>query len=69
MTGSDRSGVMAEGDVTVIGPECFASADERVICWRGENYYRAPESGDVAGLADSEWPDWIKRLARRLRRV
>jgi len=30
----------AEGDVIVIGPECFASADESVICWKGENYYK-----------------------------
>lgn len=26
------------GDVTVIGPECFASADGSVISWRGQNY-------------------------------
>lgn len=26
------------GDVTVIGPECFASADGSVISWRGRNY-------------------------------
>lgn len=24
-------------DVTTIGPECFG--DDRVICWRGVNYY------------------------------
>jgi hypothetical protein len=32
----------ADGDVTVLGPELFASADKQVICWRGENY-RIPE--------------------------
>lgn len=30
-----------DGDVTVLGPEVFASADGDVICWRGENYVRA----------------------------
>jgi hypothetical protein len=30
-----------DGDFTVLGPEVFASADGSVICWRGENYYRA----------------------------
>lgn len=28
-------------DVIDLGRELFASADERVICWKGENYYRA----------------------------
>lgn len=27
-----------DGDFTVIGPECFASEDGRVISWRGANY-------------------------------
>lgn len=27
------------GNVTVIGPECFASDDESVISWQGQNYY------------------------------
>ncbi len=27
-----------EGDVTVLGPEIFASKDGKVICWKGENY-------------------------------
>lgn len=29
---------MPAGDVIVIGPECFASGDESVVCWRGRNY-------------------------------
>lgn len=29
-----------DGDVTVLGPEVFASQDGAVICWRGENYVR-----------------------------
>lgn len=29
-----------DGDVTVLGPEIFASKDGSVICWKGENYTR-----------------------------
>lgn len=28
------------GDIIVIGPECFASEDAEVICWRGVNYVK-----------------------------
>lgn len=46
------------GDVTTIGPECFAAADGSVISWKGENYYRAtnlPEAiqGTVELAGDS----------------
>lgn len=34
------------GDVTVIGPECFASNDGAVICWRGRNY--VPQTAPAA---------------------
>jgi hypothetical protein len=27
-----------DGDVTVLGPEIFASTDGTVICWKGVNY-------------------------------
>lgn len=27
-----------DGDVIILGPECFASKDGNVISWRGENY-------------------------------
>ena len=30
----------SDGEVTLIGPECFADQDATVICWQGENYYR-----------------------------
>jgi hypothetical protein len=33
----------ADGDVTVLGPEIFASKDGNVICWKGENYVRQQE--------------------------
>lgn len=32
-----------DGDVTVLGPETFASSDGTVICWKGVNYERQPE--------------------------
>lgn len=31
------------GDVTLLGPEIFASEDGRVICWQGQNYVVDPE--------------------------
>ncbi len=33
------------GDVIVIGPECFADAEETVVCWKGRNYYLPPDDG------------------------
>lgn len=27
-----------DGDVLVLGPEIFVSADRKMICWRGEHY-------------------------------
>lgn len=30
----------APPDTVSIGPECFASADGQVICWKGVNYLR-----------------------------
>lgn len=32
-----------DGDVIVLGPECFVSKDESVLCWKGENYVPQPE--------------------------
>jgi hypothetical protein len=29
-----------ETQTQIIGPECFASGDGEVICWRGQNYIR-----------------------------
>lgn len=31
------------GDFITIGPECFTDKDQNVICYKGENYYRAGE--------------------------
>lgn len=47
------------GNVTVIGPECFASADGSVICWQGVNYYREPDEDELAKVfvvLDGEMP-------------
>lgn len=38
-----------DGDVTVLGPEIFASADGETICWKGENYTRQSTSKTVTG--------------------
>lgn len=34
----------SEGDNVVLGPEVFASGDERVVCWKGVNYYLTDEN-------------------------
>ena len=34
----------SDGEVFLIGPECFADLDTHVICWQGENYYRQAEA-------------------------
>ncbi|MFF1298193.1 MULTISPECIES: hypothetical protein [unclassified Streptomyces] len=31
-----------DGDITVLGPEVFASQDGQVISWKGDNYVRQP---------------------------
>jgi hypothetical protein len=47
-----------DGDVTVIGPEAFVSANRDVISYQGDNYYRRNEDpktparwGKIAGMA------------------
>ncbi|MCX5598388.1 hypothetical protein OOK29_09585 [Streptomyces phaeochromogenes] len=40
----------ADGDVTVLGPEVFASSDGAVISWKGENYVRQPEPERIPRL-------------------
>lgn len=45
IAGTRRSKAEVVGEaVTVIGPECFASLDESVVCWRGVNYVRQDAS-------------------------
>ena len=38
----------SDGNVTLIGPDCFADQDATVICWQGGNYYRPPAPGPLA---------------------
>lgn len=35
------------GDVILLGPEIFAAADGRVICWQGQNYTIQPEEKNL----------------------
>lgn len=50
-----------DGDVTVLGPEIFASPDGAVISWRGENYTRhQPATLEVRA---DETPDALRELA------
>jgi hypothetical protein len=39
---TDVSYPYQDGDITVLGPEVFASTDGDAISWRGENYTRHP---------------------------
>jgi hypothetical protein len=43
-----------DGDVIVIGPECFASADRSVICWAGVNYYAPMNAAEALAAAERE---------------
>lgn len=42
-----------DGDFIVLGPECFTSRDERVICFRGANYVRVEERTAVSDELES----------------
>lgn len=52
-----------DGDVTVLGPEVFASKDDTVISWRGENYVRHDENQQPHDLT----PDALYEVAAALR--
>lgn len=41
-TVKERSYPYQDGDVIVLGPEVFASADGEAISWKGSNYSRIP---------------------------
>lgn len=45
----------ASGDVTVIGPGCFANQDETVISWRGVNYSSQPRTRWFSVKSASRW--------------
>jgi len=52
-----------DGDVTVLGPEVFASKDDTVISWRGANYVRYDENQQPHDLT----PDALCELASAVR--
>lgn len=52
-----------DGDVTVLGPEVFASKDNTVISWRGTNYVRHDENQQPHYLT----PDALYELASAVR--
>jgi len=41
-----------EGDTIVLGPEIFASTDEKVINWKGRNYVPQPEKNPQPPLKE-----------------
>lgn len=43
-----------DGNVLVLGPEVFVSADRSTICWRGVNYRRAEGSLEPGGTDHDE---------------
>ncbi|MEU9444627.1 hypothetical protein AB0D42_27850 [Streptomyces sp. NPDC048304] len=59
-----------DGDVTVLGPEVFASADGNTISWRGDNYTRQEVEPRVVvyGIDVSEW-DRMWGVVRRIERA
>lgn len=40
-----------DGDITVLGPETFASKDGAVISWRGDNYVRQTQPDFTSPIA------------------
>ena len=70
-----------DGDVTVLGPEVFASSDGSVISWKGENYTRQAQMDqakegrcirvvavDASLVPESRPEEDAERLAESLRR-
>lgn len=55
-----------DGDVTVLGPEVFASEDGAVVCWKGENYVRQ-EFTTLEVVRDDQTPGAIHELASAVR--
>ena len=47
-----RRAADGSGDTQDIGPECFASADGSVICWKGENYVRQSDLQALKGRVE-----------------
>ena len=47
---NQETGPRKSGDFTIIGPECFADAEETVICYKGVNYYSEAQGDENASL-------------------
>jgi hypothetical protein len=66
-----RSYPYRDGDVTVLGPEIFASKGGAVISWRGENYVRQqdiePGREELAAGAMHELASSVRDLASAIR--
>ncbi|GGW98928.1 hypothetical protein [Streptomyces chartreusis] len=60
-----------DGDVTVLGPEIFASKDGTVISWRGDNYIRQqhiqPGSSELTAGAIHELASAVRDLCSAIR--
>ncbi|MFP8960016.1 hypothetical protein ACLIYP_05500 [Streptomyces nanhaiensis] len=50
-----------DGDVTVLGPEIFASLDGEVISWKGENYTRQSAPTAMADPKPRPKPPFLAR--------
>lgn len=53
-------------DYITIGPECFADKDAKVICWKGDNYYKAcdtPVTRSLDGITHCVKPSGHPSLA------
>jgi hypothetical protein len=60
-----------DGDVTVLGPEVFATKDGAVISWKGENYVRHTDQDraphDLTSDAVYELASSVRDLASAIR--
>lgn len=54
-----------DGDVTVLGPEIFATKDGSVISWRGENFVR--QQATEMEVREDLTPDAVYELASSVR--
>jgi hypothetical protein len=41
------------GSIFVLGPECFTDAEEKVVSYKGENYYALPKGTPVKELLEA----------------
>lgn len=51
-----------DGDLVVLGPEVFADAEGRTICWRGVNYVRQSDLHEALVTLSAPEADRIRNL-------